>query len=511
MSTLSSNRTIAKNSVYLYIRTLITVVISLYTSRVVLQVLGVDDYGIYSVVGSVVSTISILNTLLSVAVSRFMSYEIGSGDQKRLHETYCAAMIGQIALAIIILLLLETLGIYLLRGKLVIAEDRMSAAHVVFHLSVAASMIAIIQNVFTSSITAHEDFTVYAYMDILGAALKLGIVFLLLVGHADRLVLYAVLTLAVTVVLFIIYGWYCKRHYEECKFEWIVNWDILKRMLKYSGWSMYGNVGKTLNIQGGNVVLNTFFGTAVNAANGIAMAVQGVLVGFSFNVISAFRFQIVKSYASKEYEHMVSLIYQCGKYATAMFLVVAIPLYLEAEYVLQLWLGVVPEYTVSFLQFLVIGSVFYLGCSIINIGIGASEKVALMNIVNGTLYLIQLPIAYFLFKNGCPPPYLYISMVPVYLVILISSGMIMKRINSIFSLFRYIVDSLLKNLIPIVLVVLSGFYLMHVWRPCFLRLVVICIISVLFFGLYCYLILFDKGKRKAVKSRVVGAFRIKKT
>lgn len=509
MSTLASNRTIAKNSLFLYIRTLITIVISLYTSRVVLQVLGVDDYGIYSVVGSVVATVSILNTLLSVAVSRFLSFELGRGDKKKLHETYCAALIGQIALAVIILILLETVGLYLLHGKLVIAEERMFAAKVVFQLSVIASLISIVEGVFTSCVTAHEDFTVYAYMAILGAALKLGIVFLLLIGNSDRLILYGVLTLSVHVMLFLIYYIYCKKHYEECTFEWIVNWDILKRMLKYSGWSMYGNVCNTLNIQGGNVVLNTFFGTAINAANGIAMAVQGVLVSFSFNVISAFRFQMVKSFAAKEFEHMVALIYQCGKYATAMFLVVAIPLFMEADYVLKLWLGVVPDYTVSFLQFLLIGALFYLGCAILNIGVGASEKVALMNIVNGTLYVLQLPIAYLLFKIGCPPNYLYITMVPVYLIILFSSGLIMKTINPYFSLYRYFVDSFLKNIIPAIVVVLSTYYIIQIWDTCFWRLAVNSLISVVIFGFYSYFVLLDSKQRETVRNKLLVALHVK--
>jgi Na+-driven multidrug efflux pump len=482
----------------------------LYTARVVLQVLGVEDYGIYSVVGSVVGTIAILNTLLSVAISRFLSYEMGSGSGKRLHETYCAAMIGTLVIVFVIFVILETLGLYLLHGKLVIAEERIFAANVVFQLSVVTSIITIIQGVFTSCITAHEDFTFYAYMDILGAFLKLAIVFLLLVGHSDRLILYSALTLAVSIILYVIYYVYCRKKYDECSFELLVNWDILKRMLKYSGWSMYGNVCKTLNIQGGNVVLNTFFGTGVNAANGIAMAVQGTLVGFSFNIISAFRFQIVKSYAAKEFEHMVELIYKCGKYATAIFLVLAVPLFLEAEYVLGLWLGIVPEYTVDFLQFILVGTVFYLGCSIINIGIGASEKVALMNIINGTLYIAQLPIVYVLFRLGCPPPYLYISMVPVYVIILISSGLIMRTINPIYSITRYLVDSLLKNVLPVAIIAGFGYILIQVLQPCFVRLITVCIISIVVYGLYCYFILFAKNERASINDKILSLLRINK-
>lgn len=506
---LASNKTIAKNSVLLFFRTLISIVISLYTSRVVLQVLGVSDYGIYSVVGSVVATVSILNTLLSVAVSRFLSFEMGSGDKKKLHETYCSAIIGQVVLAFIIFILLETLGLYLLREKLVIDADRTYAAYIVFQISVIASVISIIQNVFSASITSHEDFSVYAYLDILGAIAKLSIVYLLIVVKYDHLILYSILLLIVQVIFFLIYWIYCRRNYEECKFEWLLNKDILVRMLKYSGWSMYGNVSKTLNLQGGNMILNIFYGTIVNASNGIAMTVQGVLVNFAFNIITAFRFQIVKSFAANENEHMANLICRCGKYATALFLVVAIPFYIEMNYVLQLWLGIVPEYTCAFLRLLLIGAVIYLNCSIIGIGIGASEHVARMNIVNGTLYLVQLPLVYFLFKQQFSPNYLYVAIIPVYIIILISNSMLLNKINTLFRSLKYIRESFIDNLIPIIVVSGFGYMLTKVCREGILRLFIVCIVSVFVFGTYYYFLVLDKEQKESVKNYFIIRLHIK--
>lgn len=505
---LASNKTIAKNSVLLFIRTLVTIVISLYTARVVLQVLGVSDYGIYSVVGSVVATVSILNTLLSTATSRFLTFEMGNGDKQKLHETYCSAVIGQIALAVLILIVLETLGLYLLKEKLVIDADRMYAAHIVFQLSVVASVISVIQNVLTSSITAHEDFTVYAYLDILSAVLKLGIVFLLMVGSFDRLIFYAALLLAVNIILFLIYWIYCRRNYEECKFEWLLNKDILVRMLKYSGWSMYGNVSKTVNLQGGNMILNVFFGTVVNAANGIAMSLQGVLVSLAFNIITAFRFQIVKSFAAKEYEHMAELVYRCGKYSTALFLVAAIPFYTEMDYVLNLWLTEVPEYTSSFLRLLLIGTVIYLNCSIIGISIGASEKVARMNIVNGTLYLAQLPLVYFLFKQQLSPNYLYVAIVPVYIIILISNSSMLKQLNDSFCSWKYLKESFVDNLIPIAVTCGLGYWMTSSLSVCFLRLVLVSMVSVLAFGAYYFFVVFNKEQRLSVRDSILAKLHI---
>ena len=506
---LASNKTIAKNSVFLFIRTIISIVISLYTSRVVLQVLGVSDYGIYSVVGSVVATVSIINTLLSTGISRFMTFEMGREDKGRLHETFCSAVIGQTALAIIIFILLETVGLYLLNEKLVIDPDRMFAAHVVFQLSVAASVITIIRNVYDASVTAHEDFSFYAYLDIFGSLLKLGIVFLLMLGDFDRLIFYAALLLAVNIILFLIYWIYCRCNYEECKFEWLLNKDILVRLLKYSGWSMYGNVSKTVNLQGGNMILNVFFGTVVNAANGIAMTVQGVLVGFAFNIITAFRFQIVKSFAAKEYEHMAELINRCGKYATALFLVAVIPFYIEMDYVLNLWLTEVPEYTSSFLRLLLIGTVFYLNCSIISISIGASEKVARMNIVNGTLYLVQLPLVYFLFKQQLSPNYLYVAIVPVYIIILISNSSMLKQLNNSFSSWKYMKESFVDNLIPIAVTCGLGYWMTSVLPESFLRLFLVSLFSVSVFGAYYYFVVFNKEQRASVLDSVKTKLHLK--
>lgn len=506
---LANNKTIAKNSMLLFVRTLITIVISLYTSRVILQVLGVSDYGIYSVVGSVVASVTILNTLLSIGISRFLTFELGREDNNRLHETFCSAAIGQFALAIIILILLETVGLYLLNEKLVIDADRMFAAHVVFQLSVVSSFISLIQNVYAATITAHEDFTVYAYFDIFGAIVKLGIVYLLIAVNYDHLILYSILLLIVHVIFFLIYWIYCRRNYEECKFEWLLNKDILVRMLKYSGWSMYGNLSKTVNLQGGNMILNMFFGTVVNAANGIAMTVQGVLVGFAFNIITAFRFQIVKSFAAKEYEHMVELINRCGKYATALFLVAAIPFYIEMDYVLNIWLTEVPEYTSSFLRLLLIGTVIYLNCSIIGISIGASEKVARMNIMNGTLYLAQLPLVYFLFKQQLSPNYLYVAVVPVYIIILISNSCMLKQLNNSFGFWKYLKESFIDNLIPIAVTCGLGYWMRSTWRESIWSLLLVCFVSVMVFGAYYYFLVFDKEQRASVLDSVKTKLHLK--
>ena len=282
-------------------------------------------------------------------------------------------------------------------------------------------------------------------------------------------------------------------------------------MLKYSGWSMYGNVSKTLNIQGGNMILNIFFGTVVNAANGIAIAIQGMLVTFAYNIITAFRFQIVKSFAAREFEHMALLIYRCGKYSMAMFLTVAIPLFVEMDYVLNLWLTEVPEYTSDFLRLLIIGTAIFLCCSIISISVGASEKVAKMNVVNGTLYLAQLPLVYVLFKQGCSPNYLYVAIIPIYLFMLADNSSILHSINPSFCFMHFMKDSYLDNFIPIILTAVAGYALICFLPSTFFRLLAVCTSSVIIFVLYYFFIVFDKSQRESILETVSSKLQITKS
>ena len=493
---LSSNKTLAKNTIFLYVRTLVTMVISLYTSRVILNTLGVMDYGIYSIVGSVLSMIAIINTLMSLSNTRFITYEIGRGDKQRLKDTFSSAMIGEMVMAGIIVFLLETVGLYLLNNKLVIPEDRMFAAHVVYHLSVFAAFINCIQQPYGACVTAHEHFGFYANIEILSSVLKLVIVFLLLIGDYDKLILYGVFMVLVTIAIALINFFYCHCHFAECHLPWKFNRDIFVLMLKYSTWSMYGNIANQGSIQGTNLILNIFFGPIVNAANSIALTVQGILTGFSFNVITSFRSQIVKSYAAKEYKHMVDLIYKAGKYATMLYLLTAIPLFIEVDYVLCLWLGKVPEYSALFLKWLLVANIFFLNYTLLSVSIGATGKVMLLNLWQGSMVVSQVPIVYFLFKFGYLPSIAYIMNFPIYATILIGNLIILQRYVKTFSMVRFVEESFIKNT-PLVMISIVSLYMVHsCFEETFVRLSIICITNVLIFGIYFYIFYINKDTRR---------------
>lgn len=320
----------------LYIRMFISVIISLYTSRVVLQTLGVEDYGIYGVVGGIVAMMGFINASMSGATSRFLTFELGRGDFSRLSKTFSSALLVHIIIAVIVLVLAETVGLWFLCNKLVIPEGRMVAAHWVYQLSILSSMLAITQVPYNSSIIAHEKMDVYAYVEILNVMLKLLIVYLLVIGSFDKLILYAILMFAVSVIIIMVYRIYCIRRFEECKFRWIWDKTFLKPIISFSGWDLFGNMAVTTRQQGTNFLINMFFGVVYNAASGVASTVNGILGMFSQNILTAFRPQIIKFYSVGSVQESVNLLYNAGKFATLLMVLIAIPFSFEMEYIMKL-------------------------------------------------------------------------------------------------------------------------------------------------------------------------------
>lgn len=398
--TTSNNKRIAKNTIMLYIRMFISMVVGLYTSRVVLATLGVEDYGIYGVVGGVVAMMGFLNASMSGATSRFLTFELGRGDKDRLAKTFSSALIVHIAIAIIVFILAETVGLWFLCNKLNIPEGRMEAAHWVYQFSILATMLSITQVPYNATIIAHEKMDVYAYMEILNVTLKLLIVYLLTIGDFDKLKLYAVLTFAVSLIIMMIYRIYCLRHFKESRFHWVWDKTYLTPLLSFSGWDLYGNLAWTARQQGANFILNAFFGVVLNAANGIASIVQGSVLQFSSNVLLAFKPQIIKKYAQKDYEGMNQLLCVGAKASVILLLFVTIPCLLKTEYILQLWLNTVPKGAVFITKALLINNLITCINLIVVIGVHATGKMKLTGAINGTLLLSCLPVMYLLIKIG---------------------------------------------------------------------------------------------------------------
>ena len=333
-NTTENNKRIAKNTLLLYFRMLFLMAVSLYTSRVVLNALGVEDFGIYNVVGGVVAMFSVLSGSLSTAISRFITYELGKGNKENLNKIFSSAVTIQFGLAGIIILLAETIGIWFLNIKMNIPEVRMEAANWVFQFSILTFAINLISVPYNASIIAHEKMSAFAYISILEAVGKLTIAYLITISPIDKLIFYAILMCAVALVVRLTYGNYCKRHFSECTYHF--SWDklLLKQMFGFAGWNFIGASSAILRDQGGNVVINLFCGPTVNAARGIAFQVNNAVNQFVTNFMTALNPQITKSYASGDKEYMMTLIFQGARLSFYMLFLLSLPILVNTHYIL---------------------------------------------------------------------------------------------------------------------------------------------------------------------------------
>lgn len=396
----SSNRRIAKNTLALYVRMFLTMVVGLYTSRVVLATLGVEDYGVYGVVGGITSMLGFLNASMSGATSRFLTFELGRGDKKRLENTFSSAMIVHMGIAAVVLVLAETVGLWFLCHKLVIPPERMTAAHWVYQLSILSSMLTITQVPYNATIIAHENMNVYAYVEILNSVLKLLIVYLLTIGDFDKLILYAVLMLAVSVMVMMTYRIYCVRHYSESHFHWVWDKAFLTPLLSFSGWNIYAAMCFLGRQQGTNFILNFFGGAVLNAAASLAATADGIITGFAYNVVTAFRPQIIKQYAVGDKRNVEFLLGLALKVSLFLFAVFALPLATNAEMIIRLWLGSVPGHTVAFLRIILLSSAFQVINTVFLVVIQATGYIKSNSKITGTISILNLLPLYLLLRFG---------------------------------------------------------------------------------------------------------------
>lgn len=439
MANSSNNKRIAKNTLMLYIRMLLSIVVSLYTSRVVLQTLGVDDYGIYGIVGGVVAMFSFLNASMSGATSRFIAFALGKENMKDVGETFSTALIIHIGIAFVIVLFAETVGLWFLEEKLVIPEERMFAARIVYQFSIFAVAVQVTQVPYNASILSYEKMDVYAYVELFNVFLKLGIIYLLVIGNWDKLILYAVLVFSVNVMVALTYRIYCMRHFETCRFHWVIQKEKLIPMLSFSSWDLYGNMCYSLRQQGLNMLINMFFGVAYNAASSVASIVQGVVSNLSANVIQAFRPQIIKQYAQGNYIEMQNLMCSSMKYSLILFLMICVPLSYVMYPIMKLWLGIVPNFAPEFCMIMLLISLFNLINSVLCTAIHATGNIKLLSFLSGTIYLLTLPIVYILFKFFVDNSlYAYFSSLGIMVFVVICNIILVKKSITQFLILKYI-------------------------------------------------------------------------
>ncbi len=398
----SNNKRIAKNTILLYIRMILLMLIGLYTSRVVLDSLGVNDYGIYNVVGGVVSMFTMISGALSASISRFITFELGKGDIKKLNLVFSTSVTIQIVMALIFALFAETIGLWFVNEKLVIEHSRLIAANWVYQFSILTFMINIISVPYNAEIIAHEKMSVFAYITIIEGLGKLFVAWAIVFTGRDKLILYALLLLMIAIAIRAIYGVYCKKHIQECTYHFVYDRTILKNMFSFAGWNMIGATSAVCRDHGGNIIINLFFGTAVNGARAIAIQVSSVLQHFVGNFQTALNPQIIKNYASGNREDMIKLVFRGARFSYYILFIIALPFFINADYVLSLWLKVVPEHTSAFLRLVLLFTLFESLSGPLMTAMYATGIIRNYQIVVGGIQLLNLPISYIFLYYGFP-------------------------------------------------------------------------------------------------------------
>lgn len=477
--TSDNNKRIAKNTLLLYVRMLFTMAVSLFTSRVILNTLGVEDYGINNVVGGIVTMFSVLSGSLSSSISRFITFELGKGNIERLKTIFSTGVNIQLGMSVLIIIIAEAVGIWFLNTKMNIPTDRMVAANWVFQCAILTFVLNLLSVPYNAAIIAHEKMSAFAYISVVEVSLKLIIVYMLMISPFDRLETYAVLLLLVGAVIRFIYGYYCKRHFEECTYHFVFDKPVLKEMTGFAGWNFLGNGAYMLNTQGVNILMNLYFGVAVNAARGIATQVNAALKQFVNNFTTAVNPQITKSYAQGDLDYMHKLVCRSAKFSAFLMMFFAVPIILETNTILTIWLKTVPDYAVIFLQWIIISSFMdtVLANSLVT-SMFATGKIKRYQIIVTTVGCLVFPLSWIAFKLGFEPQVGYILYFIIYTILLFVRLYLLKDMVKL-PVMMYIREVLYK-LAPIIVVGFSipGILILTMDAG-WLRLILVCLLSVL--------------------------------
>ena len=509
-SNISSKGTIAKNTTLLYGRTVLIMFVTLYTSRVILQALGVEDYGVYTAIGGIVSILSIVIGPIDASISRFLTYELGRGDLKMLKRYFGTGLTIMVLFSVLAVIILESVGLWFLNNKMVINENRILAANWVLHLSIAAFVVNMISAPYRASIIAHERMSLFAYMGILEALLKLGVAFMIKFSSIDKLILYSLLLLVVGILVRFIYTIVCNKEFEECRKPQLgIDKDLFGGLFSFAGWNIFGAAASVCRGQGINILFNLFGGPVVNAAFGIANQVNGAVGSFVNNFTTAINPSIIKSYASKQKDYMMSLVYQGAKYSFFLVLLFALPLLLETKYVTKLWLGQIPEFSIPFIQLMLLHSLAESLSKTIMAGVHASGNIKVYQLVVGGMQILMLPVAYILLRLGFSPTIALLATVMIDLLTLLIRMIIARRVFQLSIrtfVTKVIIISLLTTLVASIIPLIVKMSLNEsFWR----FFVVVCIsllsttISVLYVG--C-----NKTERVAIISKTKKILKIQR-
>lgn len=401
--TFQNNKRIAKNTIVLYIRMLLVMAVTVYTSRVVLDVLGIEDYGIYNIVGGIIGMLSVMSSSMGVAVQRFLTFEIGKGDEAALRKVFSISFFAHVVLAVLIFAFAETAGLWFVENKLTIPEARMDAALWVYHCVVLSTFVAIIQVPYTAMLFAKEEMSFFANIGIVEVIFRLMIVYMLTLWTIDKLKLYGVLMLAVQVIISVIFIGYVRHRYKETKISSYRDFSLFGTITSFALWTLVGELAWAFTGQGVNIILNIFFGPAVNASKGVAEQVNSAVSRFVQNFQQAVNPQLIKYYALSDFEEVKKLLYMGTKVSLYLQLLFSVPLILEMDYVLDLWLKETPPLAAGFCRLMLVTNLVANFSNLLSTISRASGNIKKFQAVCAVVTFMNFPLSYLALYLGCDP------------------------------------------------------------------------------------------------------------
>ena len=474
----ANNRRIAKNTLVLYVRMIFITLITLFTSRVVLNILGVEDYGIYSVVGGIVAFVGILKGAMSSTTMRFLTYELGRNDLERLKETFCISRMIYVVICLIFLILSESVGLWFLNSHLIIPNERILAANLVYQFTIFSFVIEMLAQPYNAAVLSHERMKFFSYISILEAVLKLVIVFLLLILPSDRLITYGILIMCVSLIVRVSYHIYCRHNFQECRFIIYRNWPLFKEIFIYSSWNLFGAASSLVKGQGQNILLNMFFIPAVTAASALSYQVYHGVSLLGQNFYMAVQPQITKYYAKNDLGNMFKLVFRSSKLSIYLNLIIGLPLLLETDAFIKIWLGQIPEYVICFTKIAIITSLIHTMAHPIMTSIHATGHMALYQSLVGTIDVLSLPISYLFLLNGFLPVIVFQVSLGITIVNLFVRTLILKHLIPQFPLLHYVVSVLGGGFVVFVLSCVIPFIVQKMMNSSSLKFIIVSVICV---------------------------------
>lgn len=499
--TTDNNKRIAKNTLLLYFRMLLMMFVTLFTSRVVLDKLGVTDYGIYNVVGGVVAMLGFLNSSMSNAVQRYLSFEIGKNNEAGVNRIFNVSLFAHAGIAVFVFVVMEIVGVWYLNTHMNIPAERMDAANWVLQCSIFTTLFTIVQVPYNAIIISKEQMGIYAYISILEVVLKLLVVYMLAIGNFDKLKLYSVLIMIVTIGIVMIYRFYCTRKYKEAKFKFIKDWNLLKQIVGFASWNMLGELAWVFTGQGVNIILNSFFGPVVNAARGLAEQVNGAVNRFVANFQTAVNPQLIKNYASDQLGEMKTLLFRSTRFSYYLLLALSLPIILKMDFILHLWLKEVPDYTTGFCQLVLVSSLVSTLSNLLAQVARAYGKIRNYQIIVSIFLFLNFPLSYIVLKFGCSP------LSTMFINIGVNAMLLFVRLRLTNRMIQMTYGSFIRNvLFPVIIVTavalvipLTIYFMLD---NSIISFIIVCLVSFVSVGVSTYALGMNANERQYILAAI---------